>query len=298
MIMLRLMGGLGNQMFQYAAGRALASRWETELKLDLSLLLDRTPLENRVFREYELEDFTIKAALATSHEIARFHPPRTSLLEKVQAKLSTLIAPPNVYLEPTIGYDPELLQLADETCLVGNFQSPRYFEGIETELREEFSFHLPENDHIQTILRKIQASPNSIALHVRRGDYVSNSHFSKVLGSQPMSYYRKGVALLLEKLGDISLWVFSDDIAWCRKELEVGHPFELVEYPVKLDKAHKYDMQLMSSCNHFLISNSTFSWWGAWKGNHPQKIVIAPKVWYQAKDRDNQHITPADWIRL
>ncbi|MEM8898166.1 MAG: alpha-1,2-fucosyltransferase [Bacteroidota bacterium] len=295
--MLRLMGGLGNQLFQYSTGRALAIQHNTSLKLDLSLLLDRTDIEHRVFREFELADFPIQASLASEKETAFFHPKRDTLFQKMGARMHTMLHAPRVYIESKMTYNPALSQLPNDSCLVGNFQSEQYFSKIEAILRQELTLNLPLSQQVLSLKKEMETT-NSVALHVRRGDYVSNPLFSRTLGALPLEYYQRALAFLAKNLPAFKVFIFSDDPAWCRENMRLDYPFYIVADTVSGEKAHKIDMKLMGACKHYIISNSSFAWWGAWLNPDEDKIVLAPKTWYRSPEIDDRDIVPKSWHKI
>ena len=297
MIMLRLMGGLGNQLFQYSVGRALAIQHNTSLKLDLSLLLDRTAIEHRVFRDFELADFPIQAELATEKEASFFHPKRDTFFQKVGAKVHTFLHSPNVYIESDMRYDSSVSLLPNDTCLVGNFQSEQYFSGIETELRKELTLDLPLSREVLALKEEMETT-NSVALHVRRGDYVSNPLFSRTLGALPLEYYYEALSYLEKNIPSFKVFIFSDDPNWCRGNMDLDYPFYIVADKVSGEKAHKKDMMLMGACKHYILSNSSFAWWGAWLNPSSTKIVLAPKTWYRSPEIDDRDIVPKSWHKI
>jgi hypothetical protein len=292
MIIVRLEGGLGNQMFQYAAGRALAARHGVQLKLDLASLLDRTPRSTPyTFRNYDLDVFTLHAEFATPADVSVFncfYKPG-SVLSYASRAWKRIFGSRGA--EQGYQYNAQFDSFGPDTYLSGNWQSPKYFSRIESEIRADFTF-LPMAPNIQTLADEI-AQPGSVCLHVRRGDYVGNSSHETV----GLDYYTKAVALLAEKTQVRALYVFSDDIAWCREHLMLGYPTTYVgdEYQGFKASGNTY---LMSRCSHFVIPNSTFSWWAAWLSPNPQKIVIAPKAWFPDASIDTSDLIPQDWIRI
>lgn len=288
MIVVKLMGGLGNQMFQYAAGRQLALKRQTELKLDLSWF-DNVEAIN-TSRPYELNAYPIKASSAKTNELvlAQGKTSRTLFGKVFTRKLTA-------FNEPDQTFYPNVLSLPDNTYLVGYWQNEGYFKDIREQLLLELK---PKklSKYSKEVLIQIGGSP-SVALHVRRGDYVSNKHANKFHGLAPVDYYKKALVMLEKNIGEYRQFVFSDDIDWCRANLPLAKDAVFVGGN-GLERACE-DIFLMQNCNHNIIANSSFSWWGAWLNDNPAKIVIAPKQWFQNQESNKDaDIVPRAWIRL
>ncbi len=297
MIMVRLMGGMGNQMFQYAFGRYLAERNGTQLKMDKTLLLDRTPRPNAVFRNYDLDIFQIKEEFATEEEVQRFNGvPQANLLGKFKNRWRRAFGPERLVVQEGHHFDPDHLMLGDETCVVGRWQSERYFAPIADQIRAEFSFRNPLDEAAQRMATHIESCA-AVCLNVRRADYVSNATYSQRLGAIPLSFYEQAVALIKEKVTSPELFVFSDDVAWCAENLHFDLPTTLVTHEVKGPK-FQYYLNLMTRCQHFIIPNSTFAWWAAWLAPNSSKMVVAPTKWAIDASAAPPFIHPDDWILL
>ena len=295
MILVRLMGGLGNQMFQYAAGLALADHLGTEMKLDLTLLCSRGDGQD-TYREYELDIFNIKAQFASKEEVNRFNPVSNSILERVGRRIARAVKKPRVYIQDGRGFDKGFHLLPDDVCLVGSFQSEKYFIRISSQIRTAYTFKgaqiFSESDLFDEIRRE-----NAVAVHVRRGDYVDNSRYSQILGAKGVSYYHKAFNYIAERVSNPVLFFFSDDIAWCKANIKTAIPVCYVSNPATEEPAWK-DLFLMSCCKHFIIPNSTFGWWGAWLGNQAEKIVVAPGQWSADGSLESADRIPDGWMKI
>jgi hypothetical protein len=296
MIIVRLNGGLGNQMFQYAAARRLAEVHNTELGFDLS------PFESDILRNYELDVFNISGRPASAEELECVN---LSVINKNLVKhagIDLTGIPPvkgrwklKYVPERSFSFDPEILHLPDNVYLEGYWQSERYFSDACDVIREDLSFKISpsgKNKEIQDIIH----STESISIHIRRGDYISNPKTNQIHGTCDISYYSAAVDYISGKLDSPHFFIFSDDPEW------VGSNFSIpgdVTYIVHngSDKAYE-DMRLMSSCRHHIIANSSFSWWGAWLSQNPDKVVIAPEKWFNESDVDTKDLIPGSWIRL
>lgn len=297
MILVRLMGGLGNQMFQYAFGKYLAVKNETQLKLDLSLLKN-DGRAGTVVRSYALDIFKLNPIFATPFEIKKFNGSHSStLLERAFYKGLRIFAPVNLVVQKGNVFEEELLSVKANTCVVGRWQSYKYFEKVADHIREEFIFKDPLPKVLAPLVEKIRTS-NSVSLHIRRTDYVSHSLYSNAIGSLPLLYYKKAVNKVLSELEDPNFFIFSDDIKWCRHNLNFIADPVFVEETINLDNAAEKDLHLMSLCNNHIISNSTFAWWGAWLNKSEKKMVVAPVKWANSYDYDAVDIIPFNWIKI
>jgi hypothetical protein len=202
----------------------------------------------------------------------------------------------NLIVEKDRSFQPAILSLPDNKCLVGSWQSERYFEPVKEELRSQFTFRLPLTGAAKELGEKIR-SMNSVCLNVRRGDYVSSPVYSQMLGTMPPEYFRKGLEIISEKTNPEHVFIFSDDAAWCEENLKLSMPYTIVgdEYagPKYSTKLH-----LMTLCRHFIIPNSSYGWWAAWLSNHASKTVVAPLEWFKDKSMSSVDLVPQSWIRI
>jgi hypothetical protein len=283
---------MGNQMFEYAFGRNLALKNQTELKLDPSALA----YENSTPRSFDLDCFNISAELATAEEIKRIkkEPPGRFLKKIKRALKIKKILPAKNYLKEADFNLEKLLSLSGDLYLEGVFQQEGYFKAAAETIRKDFTLKESLADFNPTLEEKIK-SCKAVAIHVRRGDYVSNPEYNKTHGVLPLSYYRDAVSFIKNKIKDPFFFVFSDDKKWCEKNLLLGERMFFVE-----GQKNYEDLILMSRCRHQIAANSSFSWWGAWLNDNPEKIVVAPKQWF-ADEKINEQtgtLVPEDWIRM
>lgn len=299
MIMVRLMGGLGNQMFQYAAGLQLATLRKTILKLDPTFLLDRMPRENFTYRDFDLEIFDLQPEIASPAEVRRFRrlaePASRSVLERVADKLARR----HYYLESSPAFDAGVLELPDETYLEGYFQNERYFADIGVEIRKRFRL-APDESKLPAGTRRLAddiRSNQGICLHVRRGDYASNPVSFQHHGLCSLEYYQNGLKELRARGATGPVFIFSDDVKWCRDNFKESDKFVVVgdEHAGPCSSLHFW---LMTLCQSFVIANSSFSWWAAWLGENPNKIVVRPSQWIQASEFRDADICPPSWIKV
>lgn len=292
MIVVRLQGGLGNQMFQYALGRSLALRHNTTLKLDLTFLLDRTPRPGWVFRDYELGDFQIAAGVATRGDIPfLFRRYGAGLAaNRLDARLRKFLGGTGV--ERNFAFDRTVLEAGDGTYLCGYWQSHKYFAGIEDTLRLDFTPRQSLPDKILSFCSTL-ACNGSVCLHVRRTDFVTNSAH----GAFSAEYYRTALNAMMSLRPYSFICVFTDDVGWCRTHLHFPCEMFFVEerFP-GLKNAHY--LAMMAHCRAFVLSNSTFGWWAAWLSNAHDKMVVAPKRWFADASINTDDLIPTDWVRV
>lgn len=280
---MRLMGGLGNQMFQYALGRTLS------IELDTSLILDISHFENQPIaetpREYELDCFDIKSRISRKPLGPDMQPGNFLIRKKGFLP----------FYESSIRFNEKVLEASDQTLLVGYWQSEKYFKKNETQIREDFTFIQRLSDTKQKILEEIERTPHSVSFQIRRGDYVTNPNSNKFHGLTSMEYYDKAVDYISKKINNPVFYVISDDPKWCEENIKLNYPTVFVD---SIPGAGWEDMYLTSRCRHNIIANSSFGWWGSWLNKHIDKIVIAPKKWAQDRKADYTDIALRSWIRF
>jgi len=295
MIITKLQGGLGNQMFQYAIGKTLSEKNKTELKLDLSFY-NKQP-KNTTLREYSLGCFNVKKNIATDKEIKK--------LKKYEWKNSRrhflynlIFADRLIYIEEKwFDFEENYLKIKNNAYLDGYWQSEKYFsaqggKNIEKIIQKKFTLKKDLNNIAKGTSEKIINS-NSVSIHIRRGDYANNPDTKSYHGLCPIGYYEKAIKKITNKIKNPTFYIFSDDIEWVKKNLKTNFPMIFVEG----NKDYE-DLILMSYCKHNIIANSSFSWWGAWLNKNPNKIVIAPKKWFVNETKNTNNLIPKPWIQL
>lgn len=292
-----MIGGLGNQMFQYAAGRALASRLDVELKLDLSRF--STIAESDTSRRYMLGDaFSFAAATATPEECNRLMWREESGFLRF---LRIARRRPRPYAatcvrEPHFSYWTGFEQLNAPAYLLGYWQNEQYFKAIKDIIRRDFTFS-PLQGEAEALAARIRSTRSPVAVHVRRGDYVSNPVTHQYHGVCPPEYYSEALEIITAKAGAPELFLFSDDPGWVRKHFNsCGFPSTVIDFP-EHTAAPWHDMHLMSMCRHHIIANSSFSWWGAWLADKGG-IVCAPRRWFAEPGREYENPAAASWVCL
>jgi hypothetical protein len=283
MIITKLQGGLGNQMFQYAFGLAVAKKLGTQLKLDCSrYLVDRK-------RPFDLDKFNISAGLATDTEIRE--STKKTLIEKLLSKPSrtAIVEPlPSRYYEEYLNANAK-----DDMHFEGFWQSEKYFKAIENQIRQEYSLKGPHSQAFNEMTDRINGS-NSVSIHVRRGDYLLAKH-QNIYNACSIDYYKEAIGVIKEKIGQIEIFVFSDDPEWVKNNFTPIFPFTLVSNG---SFSIPEELALMSLCKYNIIANSTFSWWAAWLNSNNDKIVISPKKWFVDPNNNERDLIPTTWIKI
>ncbi len=286
MITSRLSGGLGNQMFQYAAGRSLALRNCTDLHLDRRWFGHQTQREVRTRRSYELGAFSLPTG--TEVPMARGWGGRRGVSQRNDDE--------RLLSEAYFSFDQSVLDAPDGTVLDGYWQTERYFSDHASTIRSDFRFRTTPHPQTARLLDVIGAT-TSIALHVRRGDYVVDPHTSAFHGTVAQTHYLRAVEDLAAHLNsDAQLFVFSDDIRWCQEHLRFPLSTTYVDH--NSGRRSYEDLWLMSVCRHHVLANSSFSWWGAWLAEHPDQQVIAPDPWFADPSIDTSDLLPTRWRSL
>ncbi|MEM9584993.1 MAG: alpha-1,2-fucosyltransferase [Pseudomonadota bacterium] len=285
MITSRIFGGLGNQLFQYAAGRAVALAGGDRLQLDA-----RMPPRAKHF-SYALDHFNVAAgpAMATDLPPGKNQPLRYVFWRGLGLR-------PKILREKGLGFDASLLERRGDYYLHGYWQSEKYFKAIESRLRDELTIITPPSEENARWLDDISNVP-SVSVHVRRSDYLSSANGTGTYATCDEAYYLAALDTLAEKVGkDLVVFVFSDDPAWARENLRFAFETRYAGHN-GMDK-HYEDMRLIAACHHNIIANSTFSWWGGWLNANPEKQVVAPKKWFNSTEQVNPDIIPEGWITL
>ncbi len=293
MIISEINGGLGNQMFQYACGRALALQNNEALRLDTTTLQNSVTDQYFTARPFELNIFNADAVIAGEDELAMFFPKRIPL--KFWYKW---IKNYRHYVEPFFMYDNEVAKLKGNIFLRGYWQTEKYFLTYESVIRKDFKFLLQKNDTTVSIENSMQLQ-NAVSIHVRRGDYVSSPTANSFHGVAGLDYYQAALHKMEQLVEKPMYYLFSDDCPWAKEHL-VKDRNDIIIVDHNKDKDSWQDMYLMSKCKHHIIANSSFSWWGAWLNNSINKVVIAPKKWFAdlEKNEQTQDLIPQSWIRI
>jgi hypothetical protein len=289
MLIVKIHGGLGNQLFQYAFAKSLACKNNTDFKLDIHFF------DNQALRSYNLCNFNVIENIASLNEISVFKQTKSSAFNFLKSKLFNTEA--HIVEEKSLEFNSVYFTRSTNAYLSGYWQSEKYFSDIKTQIQKEFTPKTAPSATNCALLDKIKSN-NAISLHIRRGDFEMDKAVNKIHGTCSLAYYQNAADLVANKLIDPIFFIFSDDINWARYNLKLNYKLHFVD--INDEHSAFEDLRLMYNCKHHIIANSTFSWWGAWLNTKPDKIVVAPVNWfndaglnYQAKD-----IVPETWIRI
>ena len=295
MIIAYIFSGLGNQMFQYAAGKALALHHKTTLKMDIQWFEETDKQQTK--REYGLGIFNLPDPIASKKETQYFtNKPPDNIFGRLKVKYHLSIPPYKrpIYEEPYFHFDSHFFDGRKSALIIGYWQSEKYFLPIADLIRKTFTLPVNGSEN-QEWERKI-CSTNAVSLHVRRGDMIHNPEVARVHGSCDIQYYIKAVELLSKEISHPEFFIFSDDPEWCLQHIQIPFPTHVIQNNQGHDSWQ--DMQLMRMCRHHIIANSSFSWWGAWLNPMSEKKVIAPARWFNSEDKDLRDLLPSGWIRI
>ena len=292
MIISRIIGGLGNQMFQYAVGRALS------LERNMPFLVDVSQFENYDRHQgFELARiFNCSPQIATKNDVRGVLGSQSfSIIKKIVSRpFMTSLRRQEFVLEPHFHFWRGVDTTPSVCYLQGYWQSQRYYEKHLPAIREDFTFKLPLMGKNVDLAAHI-SQENAVSLHVRRGDYLSNKKTTALHGLCSIDYYREAIQNISSKIENPVFFIFSDDIAWVKKNLKMEFACHYVDHNQGIESFN--DMRLMSLCRHNIIANSSFSWWGAWLNPNQNKLVIAPKKWF-AISINTEDLLPDGWISL
>jgi len=292
MIVVKLQGGLGNQMFQYAIGKVLEHNTGASLLFDCSFFDDQEKRPGFTPRQFELGIFNPLFQTASKDTIHSF------FVESNSRRLRKNIGLPykKIYREDVCSFDVSILSLKGPVYLDGYFQSENYYAGNEQLVYNLFQF--PEIQNYQSIeLINSMESSTAVSVHFRRGDYVSDAVTGSFHGICSLDYYKQAFQLMDKKIASPHFYIFSDDIQWVEEQV-AGWTHNITLVKRKNDAPAWLDMMLMSKCRHHIIANSSFSWWGAWLNNMPGKQVIAPRHWFNNVSINTNDLVPAAWVRI
>jgi hypothetical protein len=288
MFVFQLMGGVGNQMFQYAAARALSLQRNIPFKVEFD---DPYQFAKRM---YNLDYFNALVEFATKSELAACKPKKR--FEKYWWRI-TGRNPENKLVREQADYrfDASFFNIPDGSYITGFWQAEQYILPIRDVLLQDFQIRLAPSVRNATILEQV-ANANAVSLHIRRGDYVTVAKTNQVHGTCDMEYYKNAMAFIASKINNPVFFVFSDDMAWVKENFPQHYPFVFVD--INDEKSSYEDLRIMSACNHHIIANSSFSWWGAWLNNKSDKMVICPKSWTSKHQSTDIDLIPQSWIKL
>jgi hypothetical protein len=278
MIVVNLMGGLGNQMFQYAIGRKLSLKYNKKLILDKTFLLRRDLGSEFTYRNFDLDIFNLDLEIVENFKVTNDY----EIIEEpfgapiLTDKINSINFDKNVYVN-------------------GFFQKECYFKDIKNQILKDFKITI-KDEYIQKLENEILSS-NSVCINIRRGDYVTNQNTNNFHGFHGEEFVSNAVSEITKIIKNPFFYIFSDDIEWCIENIKINFPHFYVDHTFKGDKFSSY-LKLMSSCKHFIIPNSTFAWWSAWLNQNEDKIVFVPKNWFRNQNINTEGLIPNQWNKI
>lgn len=296
MIYTKLISGLGNQLFQYVIGRQLSIIKDVTLKLDISFYKDQN------LRSYKLNHYNIKAEIATEQEISRILDIYQSkslyakLYRRIEKKLPKYRWRSFKENEWWV-YEPELFKVTSNVYLDGYWQHYKYLENLNPQIFDELTIKERYNANINILLSEIKQNKDSVAIHIRRGDYISDSNAYNFMGVLPIEYYKNAIQFISKKINTPHLYFFSDDLDWVKDNLKTNYPTTFMD--IEGGKKDYIELDFMSKCAHNIIANSSFSWWGAFLNRNPNKIVIAPNKWVLPEEVNSKiNLQLPSWVKI
>lgn len=296
MIVVTLGGGLGNQLFQYAMGRQLSLQRSCCLKLYIS------NFKYEINRSYKLNHFTVEENFATEKEVEKLIGVYYSntLHGKTFRKFARLLPKHKrtYFIEGDNWiHEPGVFKISGNVLLEGFWQHYSYYENLPAEILNEITLKKQYQDNENHFLKKIDIDNSSVAVHIRRGDYLSDINNLNFFGVIALDYYQNAIKYMVARIEDPTFYIFSDDLNWAKDHLKINVPMVFVD----IDNGTKefLELEAMSRCRHNIIANSSFSWWGAFLNKNFNKIVIGPKHWVVDKQlNDKIQILFPGWIKL
>lgn len=290
MMVFHLMGGLGNQMFAYAAARSLA------LSRNLDVVYDFDCPYKHITYKYELDIFNLVPSWreATGNELRRVKPKR-GLIRRLYLLLGQNPAPFFIKETKEFTFNEDLYTCKDPAYLSGFWQAHGYVQRCENQIRQEFTFRNKPDAINQELMDKMQ-SCQAVAIHIRRGDYVNVPSTQAIHGACSPAYYHAAMQWIETQIAQPRYFVFSNDLAWVKENITIGGDPVYVDHnkgPLSFE-----DVRLMSNCKHAIIANSSFSWWGAWLIPFTEKIIVAPQRWMADPSIDTRDLIPPGWTLM
>ena len=277
-------------MFQYATAKSLA------IKNNTKVLLDICEFKENKLRKFELCHYNIQCEISHYKRnyrlINKLYKGYFKFLKSLKIKFNSS----HHFIESSLLFDKKVLSLNDVTYLDGYFQSEQYFSGIKEIILKEFTLKNQLSNYSKFVKKNI-ISKNSVSLHIRRGDYINNPNAHKIHGLCKLDYYESAINFMKDQIGLFDLFIFSDDIKWAKLNIKFENNYFIEDDQNRIP--HE-DIYLMSLCNHNIIANSSFSWWGAWLNQNQNKKVIAPKKWFSdiEMQKQSKDLIPDQWIRM
>ena len=293
MICVKLFGGLGNQMFQYACGKSLAIKKNTTLVFDISSLEINSKGVTK--RNLELEHLGIHVEEVTKRDLKKIKPLFKRIQNYFSIKLFNIgIQNENYFIENNFIYNKKIENISENCFLSGYWQSELYFVSIEKMIRDEFKFKNIKSE-VNSKWEALIKSTNSVSIHIRRKDFISSNN-KNIHGACSIEYYKKAIEYIIEVNEKSYFFIFSDDTEWTEYNFHLSS-IQSFFITGNTGSNSYIDMHLMSLCKHNIIANSSFSWWAAWINSNPNKIVVAPNNWFTDTGMNSQthDLIPNNW---
>ncbi len=286
MVIVKVWGGLGNQLFQYAFGKYLAAKLNTQVKYDVQV---KPGIKNFTPRDFSLTVFNTIADIANPAEVRQLKYTGNNGIQRLQRKLAQKIPFlfKSYYVEPAVPQSENTLQAKDNCYYDGYWQSYKFLTINDSVLRKELTPKQALRDEVKKTMQQIEKSA-AAGIHVRRGDYLQLSHMNIC----QLPYYKSAVENIESSFPGIKFYIFTDDADWCRQHF-TGQQYTLVTGNQPFE-----DLLLLAACNHVIIANSSFSWWAAWLNSNADKKIIAPSHWHNREEDTYQDIVPAEWVKI
>jgi hypothetical protein len=295
MVIIKLKGGLGNQLFQYAAAKSIARNNKTDLLIDAQTGFERDPYK----RSFALMNFCIESKIANATILDSFLT-KNKVIKYVKDKVVDFfpIGAWKYLKEPFYHFDYQTAAFTTNKniYLEGYFHSENYFNHIRDEIRSEFELREPADELNNNYLNQIY-NCESVSLHVRKYNDAIANNAGLIYGSCTIKYYQKAIRYIEQNVRDPFFFIFSDDINWAKKNISINTLNVAYVSHNNLENGHE-DIRLMKACKHNIIANSSFSWWGAWLNANLDKIVVAPGKWLDTDVYDFKDVVPVNWIKL
>lgn len=289
MIIVKLMGGLGNQMFQYAFGKLLETKFNSSVFFDKSWFDQK--FEGITPRDFGLDIFNISLHFIDSKQLF-FRDYQHSWFKILKQKIKGKTVCNKIY-EDSFSF--EQIKLKKKYYLEGYWQNHEYYKGVRDKVAKEFLFPAFSNTKDNNLQNMI-CNSESVAVHIRRGDYVKSPKTNKYHGTCSMEYYKKAVNKILFEIPDAKFFLFTDDPDYVKSNFGFLSDWVLVSDNIRSEAD---ELNFMHLCKHFIIANSSFSWWGAWLSQNTNKTVIAPKQWYKNPEANEKcKIVPEEWEKI
>lgn len=291
MIIVKIHYGLGNQLFQYALAKSLSVQRGITFKLDTSFF-NGIPDKDHP-RIYQLCHFNITENVAEPREIDDYIKPGF-LIRRWRNMMNAGLPyyKKKVVYENGLAFDDNIFSVKDNSYLFGYWQDERYFSGVQDQLRKDLTFKTAPSSQNKELIQQIQET-QSVCIHIRRGDYLTDQSTVTTVGICDLPYYYKAIEIVKSKINNPVFYIFSDEMEWVKREFKIDQPCVYVDHNSQ-EMAYE-DLRLMSACKNHIIANSSFSWWGAWLSNFKDQLVIAPKIW--RKQGPDMYL-PKGWVPL